>query len=302
MWNAWCVPIQGSMRSSKMPTHLALGCVCRPRPMARASKRLRRRMPGVWRAPAASTTSGARTSKRARARPSSPTRRPRTPTARRPFHSTRSTRASVSSAAPARERPRHLRHVHRLLGARRTAERAVVEPDAAPHVARRARQRPAERFRAAHEEVRVLPEGVLVVRLRVQDALGRRRSTAPWRAARVPPGRGRAPSVPSTGSGVRHDMPPLITVEPPTHRPSAKMIGGLPRIIARARVAVEAADHRRRIGGEGLGAVELAFLEHEDVEPGVAQPGRGGGAAGAGADHDGVGVQHLVADRAARRP
>jgi hypothetical protein len=35
----------------------------------------------------------------------------------------------------------------------------------------------------------------------------------------------------STGSGVRQVMPPLITVEPPTHRPSAKMIGGLPRII-----------------------------------------------------------------------
>ena len=37
---------------------------------------------------------------------------------------------------------------------------------------------------------------------------------------------------------------------------------------ARAGVAVEPADHRRRIGGEGLGAVQRAFLQHEHVEAG----------------------------------
>ena len=35
----------------------------------------------------------------------------------------------------------------------------------------------------------------------------------------------------STRSGVRQVMPPLMTVEPPTHLPSAKMIPGLPKII-----------------------------------------------------------------------
>ena len=123
------------------------------------------------------------------------------------------------------------RDEHRLLGARRAAERAVVEADAAAHVARRARQRPAQRFGAAHEELRVAAEGVLVVRLDVQDALGLGEVRLHGRAARGRRGRARAPSGSSTGSGVRHDMPPLITVEPPTHRPSAKMIGGLPRIM-----------------------------------------------------------------------
>jgi hypothetical protein len=32
-------------------------------------------------------------------------------------------------------------------------------------------------------------------------------------------------------SGVRQDMPPLITVEPPTARPSAKVMDGLPIVI-----------------------------------------------------------------------
>ena len=35
----------------------------------------------------------------------------------------------------------------------------------------------------------------------------------------------------STRSGVRQLMPPLMTVEPPTHFPSAKMMPGLPKII-----------------------------------------------------------------------
>src|SRR5260370_6932255 len=32
----------------------------------------------------------------------------------------------------------------------------------------------------------------------------------------------------STRAGVRQDMPPLTTVEPPTHRPSENSTGGLP--------------------------------------------------------------------------
>jgi hypothetical protein len=46
---------------------------------------------------------------------------------------------------------------------------------------------------------------------------------------------GRTPSMPASRhhrsrmrSGVRHDMPPLITVEPPTARPSWNKTGGSP--------------------------------------------------------------------------
>src|SRR5262249_56240243 len=71
-----------------------------------------------------------------------------------------------------RERARHLGDVHGLLRPRRAPERAVVEPDAAAHVARRPRQGPAEALGALHEEPRVAAEGVLLIRLHVQDALG----------------------------------------------------------------------------------------------------------------------------------
>src|SRR2546427_3542002 len=46
----------------------------------------------------------------------------------------------------------------------------------------------------------------------------------------------------STRSGVRHVMPPLMTVDPPTHFPSAKMMPGLPKIIV-----VPASRYRRWI-------------------------------------------------------
>ena len=222
-----------------------------------------------------------------------PTRRPRTPTARGPRHSTRSTRASVSSAAPAASGARHLGHVHGLLGARRTAERAVVEADAAPHVARRTRQRPAERLGAAHEEMRVAAEGVLVVRLDVEDALGR--LEVGLHAARA---ESREPelALPALEHGLRR-APRHAAVD---HRRAtdAASLGEDDRRVAedhrRARVAVEAADHRRRVGGEALGAVQRAFLEQEHVEAGVAQPGGGGRAPGARADDDRVRAQHLV--------
>src|SRR6516164_3025411 len=35
----------------------------------------------------------------------------------------------------------------------------------------------------------------------------------------------------STAAGVRHDIPPLTTVDPPTHRPSANSTDGRPTVI-----------------------------------------------------------------------
>ena len=257
-------------------------------------------MPGVCRAPAASTTSGARDLE-ARARAG---RRRRaagraTPTARVPL---------PQHAIDARVGEQ------RRAGARARAAPRVTSIDCLAPVGQPSAQllSPTQRrmlrgarasgqpsaLGAAHEEVRVPAEGVLVVRLDVQDALGLVEVRLHGARAEAGEAELALPACSSTGSGVRHDMPPLMTVEPPTQRPSAKMIGGLPRIIAGAGVAVEPADHRRRIGGEGLGAVQPAFLEHQHVAPGVAQPGRGRGAAGAGADHDGVGVQDLIAAEA----
>src|SRR5262249_60090262 len=71
-----------------------------------------------------------------------------------------------------RQRAGHLGDVHRLLRAGGAPERAIVEPDTAAHVAWRTRNRPAETLGPLHEELRVAAEGVLLVRLDVQDALG----------------------------------------------------------------------------------------------------------------------------------
>src|SRR5436190_1099642 len=185
MWNAWCVPIHGSMRWSNTPTHLAFGCVWSPRPICRARTRLRFKMPGVWRAPAARTTSFART-------------------------------VNV----------------------------------------------PAERRRALQEEVRVLAERVLVVRLDVQDALGLGevplhgggpgRVEAEIALPLLEHARRRAPRHAAVDDGRAADATALGEDD---GRP-AEDHGG-------AGVAVETAKRRHGLGRERVDAMERALFEHE---------------------------------------
>jgi hypothetical protein len=192
------------------------------------------------------------------------------------------------------ERARDLGHVHALLGARRAAEGAVVQADAAAHVARRARDRPAQPARALEEELRVAAVGVLVVRLGVEDALGglevgldRARPEA-VEAEVVLPVRehalGRAPRHAAVDDRRAADAAALGEDD-----------GRAAEDHRRAGVAVEAPDHGGGVGHERFGAVERALLEDEGVEPRVAEPRRGDGAAGAAAHHDRVGRELVVA-------
>src|SRR5206468_1383165 len=230
MWKAWCVPIHGSRRSSKTPTTLAFGCVWSPRPMARARSQLRLRMPGVWRAPAASTTSGARARKRPRRRPSSPMKRPRTPVARAPRKSTRSTRAWVTSAAPA-ARARGISVTCIACLAPVGQPNAQLLSPTQRRMLRGARATGQPRRRAPSRKSRVLPPKVsswFGSACRMRSAAAKYGSIACGPVASSPRLRSQWSS---TRSGVRQVMPPLITVEPPTHFPSAKMMPGLPKII-----------------------------------------------------------------------
>jgi hypothetical protein len=189
---------------------------------------------------------------------------------------------------------RDLGHVHRLLGAGRAAEGAVVEADAALHVARVVLDRPAEAARALEEEMAVAPERVLVVRLDVQDAFGllevRLHALRPEPLEPEHPlpveqdSLRRAPAHAAVDDGRAADAAPLGEED---RRPAEDH--------GRAGVAVEPPDHGPRIGGEGLGAVELPLLEHQDIEPRVAEPRRRRRPARPRADDDGVGDEHLIA-------
>ena len=79
-------------------------------------------------------------------------------------------------------------------------------------------------------------------------------------------------------------MPELITVVPPTARPTGVGIAGRPSAIVRPAVAVERRERRERLVGVAAPVHVRARLEHDDVEAGLGEDRRRDRAAGARAD------------------
>ena len=236
-------PLQGTTSSSKPAVIPVAGWIERLRPSRGWRPRpLRRSSGGVGIAPAATTTSGAEI-------------RTSLPSARR-----------ASDAGRAAALAQHLLHVQpgddprpglaglgqgvevdAALGVVGAADRALAGAaaararcGAAARSASPAPRRPRARVRRCGPAPPSAPE-------RRRSSLRRRRSAA--RAARDRRGRGRAPRArrSATAVGGRKQVPELITVVPPTARPSGSAIGGLPERHRRAAVAVD----RRRSGRAG---------------------------------------------------
>ena len=145
----WCAPCHPTTGSSNTAVSPAPGCTARFRPIWRDGDRTpdRCNRAGVCSAPAHSTTRRARTSKvRLGADPPRFARWPRTPTARLPDITTRSTRQPDHTVGAERHRPRQVRDQRRLLGPGRTAPGAHVAPAAVDVVALVVDDAPAQPF------------------------------------------------------------------------------------------------------------------------------------------------------------
>ena len=187
-----------------------------------------------------------------------------TPVTARPARVIRSTRQSANSRAPQRQRARHAGHQHRALRAGRAAAGAAVRARAVQLAAPVRDDRPAPGVGPRLDQLRIPPDRLRVLQADRVPGLGPgevRLHVAARRCASTPCADQRS----STRAGVRQDIPPLTTVEPPTHRPSANSTDGPSHRHPAAPVTVQGPQRPPASGGEQLGRVVAALLDHDDV-------------------------------------
>ena len=197
-------------------------------------------------------------------------------------------------AGPGGDRPGQVGDVHRALGVETAADRARAALDAGAGVAAQRRVADAERVGALAQQLAVAAHALRVDRAHVEHLLGL--GVVGVQLARPSRSRARATQRSSTGSGVRKQVPGV------DHRRPADGAADRGRDRRAAlgdgepAVAVERDQRRERLL-RVAGAVDVrAGLEHDHLEPGLGEHGRGDRAAGAGADDDDVAVL-LGADR-----
>ena len=186
--------------------------------------------PGVPKAPPATIVAAAGADRVGRRLPLR--RRPtaqRTPAARPSSTRTRRASTPVRSRAPGGDRAGQVADVHAPLGVDRAAVGAGAALHAAAGVAGDRAAAGADGFRALHRQLAVAAHPLGVERGHPQELLGLGEvglevaGPARPRSARA--------SRSSTGSGARKQVPELITVVPPTARPTGTGIGGRPSAI-----------------------------------------------------------------------
>ncbi len=148
------------------------------------------------------------------------------PRARPSSTRTRSTRTPARTRAPAATARGQIGDVGGALGVDAAAERAGAALHAGAGVARDRAAAGAEGRGALHAELPVAPHALGVQRRHREHLLGgarsARRGRSPSRSRRARP----TPTAPR--SGARKQVPELITVVPPTVRPTGIGIAGLP--------------------------------------------------------------------------
>ena len=175
-----------------------------------------------------------------------------------------------------------------LLGAGRAAERAHARADAAAHVAVQEVARPAQRLHPAPDDRRVAP-GQLGRHLHdVELALDAPEARLQLGLGRAPRGRVRRASGRARRPGVRKQVPELISVVPPTARPSGSRIGGRPSVATWPASRYSRAVISRGRAVNASVSCQLALLEQRHAHPALGQLLGRHRAAGAGADHAGV--------------
>jgi len=224
-WKAWWTPCHPVTSESKKATTLALGCRDRLRPScpdADRSPDLPSRA-GVWIAPPATITVRART---VSVRPA--VKWPLTPVTLGPERVMRSTRQSANSRAPrARARGTLVTSIDRLAPVGQPLMQLFVPAQCSW----------LRRFETTAQPLACAPAFSSSESRPIVS--GSCRPTECRASARAKYG-SRSCSLTactssdqraSTRSGVRQDIPPLTTVEPPTHRPSANSTDGRPIVI-----------------------------------------------------------------------
>ena len=225
-WKAWCTPCHPVTSESKNATTVVFGCRDRLRPSCPSAQpgpgQQRGRLDRPGRHDHRAGPDG-QPRARASARPDEVPGQPgdRTPGAGHPVHPA----VGVQPGAQ-RQRARHAGHQHRTLGAGRAAVEAVVRARAVQLAPAVRDHGPALGHGAGAHQLRVPPDRLRVLQPdRVPRlGLGEPGSISRSRRPRTPAADQRS----STRSGVRQDIPPLTTVDPPTHRPSANTTDGLP--------------------------------------------------------------------------
>ena len=105
------------------------------------------------------------------------------------------------------------------------------------------------------------------------------------------------PALAGRGRASRKQVPEFTSVVPPTALPSGSMIGGLPSVTVwpASRYSVAVMSRGRAVRADAV--VVLALLEDGDAHARLGEHVGDGRAAGARADHAGVGADHaLVGD------
>ena len=268
-WKAWWTPCQPVTSSSKKAITFALGCMARLRPSCPDAERIpdRPAAPGLDRSAGHDHDPGADGQRAGTA--AGPTKRPNTPhspSERSPGPPGSRRTAGLPRTAPgARSSPASTawrrsgsrccscccpRSAAGCGGSGRSASRWRRRPPSAAPSPGRSSPGP-----AAHREPGL---DLREVRLHIpfadrHDALSDQRA--------------------STCGGVRQDMPPLTTVDPPTHRPSANSTEGRPSANPPPPSRYRVRSARTLSAVNDSGGVVAAFLDQDDVDAGVGQFG-----------------------------
>ena len=230
-WKAWCTPCHPLTSASKTATPVVCGCRDRWRPSCPRVGRSPDRVSsaGVWIAPAATITAAARTVSLGPRRPPGRTKCPVSPVTVRPVLLTRSTRQSAYSRAPsASARGTLVTSIERLAPVGQPLVQlfvpaqcnwprrfgVTVQPWASAPARISSESRPIVSGSCSPTECRA-------------SALANQGSISGSPRPSTPAADQRS----STRGGVRQDIPPLTTVDPPTHRPSANTTDGRPTAI-----------------------------------------------------------------------
>jgi hypothetical protein len=227
-WKAWWTPCHPMTSSSKKATTFAFGCSDRFRPSCPDTDRSPdlASSAGVWSAPPATTTTGARTVSRW---PPGRTRCPVTPVTARPSRVIRSTRQSANSRPPsARARGTLVTSIDRFAPVGQPLTQLFVPAQCSwlRRFGTTAQPLASAPAFSSSESRPIVSGSCWPTECRV-SARAKKGSISCSPTASTPSSDQRC----STRLGVRQDIPPLTTVDPPTHRPSANSTDGRPIVI-----------------------------------------------------------------------